>query len=520
MPTSEGNKGLSEATNRMAQQVLNERYKVETTLGEGGMARVYRGTDQVLDRTVAIKVLADRYAEDDNFVTRFRREAQAAAALSHPNVVAVFDTGDDAAAHYIVMEYVEGRTLGEVLKVEGPLDADRASAIAEDVATALQAAHERGLVHRDVKPGNVMIDTEGRIKVMDFGIARAAANDTLTQTGTVLGTAAYLSPEQARGDSVDARSDIYSLGCVLFEMVAGRPPFTGDSPVSLAFRHVNEDPQRPSAYRPGVPPQLEAVVMRALEKDPGRRYQSAEEFRRALADARSGATATVPIGAAATGGDTAVMAPPGTEGIAPAGALPPDVGRRRPPWLLLVLLGAAILVVAGFLALTLLADGDRGERRRERRQEAREQAAEEIPAPEDALAAFDDLLTSGVADGTVTLDAATKIADKVDAAGDRYLEADLEGALHELEGAQEEIDKGVEEAEITDQETASALHEGLDVVAASMEAAAPETPVEEEPSGDEGEEEEEGASSGSGNSEEAPGHSEGKGEGKGKDKDD
>src|SRR5918999_356119 len=487
MPTSEGNKGLSEATNRMAQQVLNERYKVETTLGEGGMARVYRGTDQVLDRTVAIKVLADRYAEDDNFVTRFRREAQAAAALSHPNVVAVFDTGDDAAAHYIVMEYVEGRTLGEVLKVEGPLDADRASAIAEDVATALQAAHERGLVHRDVKPGNVMIDTEGRIKVMDFGIARAAANDTLTQTGTVLGTAAYLSPEQARGDSVDARSDIYSLGCVLFEMVAGRPPFTGDSPVSLAFRHVNEDPQRPSAYRPGVPPQLEAVGMGALGEG--------------------------------SAGDNPWAR--GFPGAAPAaGALPPDVGRRRPPWLLLVLLGAAILVVAGFLALTLLADGDRGERRRERRQEAREQAAEEIPAPEDALAAFDDLLTSGVADGTVTLDAATKIADKVDAAGDRYLEADLEGALHELEGAQEEIDKGVEEAEITDQETASALHEGLDVVAASMEAAAPETPVEEEPSGDEGEEEEEGASSGSGNSEEAPGHSEGKGEGKGKDKDD
>jgi eukaryotic-like serine/threonine-protein kinase len=507
----------------MAQQVLNERYKVETTLGEGGMARVYRGTDQVLDRTVAIKVLADRYAEDDNFVTRFRREAQAAAALSHPNVVAVFDTGDDDAAHYIVMEYVEGRTLGEVLKVQGPFDADRASAIAEDVATALQAAHERGLVHRDVKPGNVMIDTEGRVKVMDFGIARAAANDTLTQTGTILGTAAYLSPEQARGDSVDARSDIYSLGCVLFEMVAGRPPFTGDSPVSLAFRHVNEDPQPPSVYRPGVPPQVEAVIMRALEKDPGQRYQSAEEFRRALAAARSETAATVPIGAAARGGDTAVMVPAGTEGIAPAGeALPPDVGRRRPPWLLLLLLGAAILVVAGFLALTLLADGDRGERRRERRQEAREQAPEEIPAPEDALAAFDDLLTSAVADGTVTLDAATKIADKVDAAGDRYLEADLEGALHELEGAQEEVAKAVEEGEITDQETASALQEGLDVVAASMEAAAPEVPVEEDPSGDEGdeEEEEEGDSSGSGNSEEAPGHSEGKGKGKGKDKDD
>jgi tRNA A-37 threonylcarbamoyl transferase component Bud32 len=505
----------------MAQQVLNERYKVETTLGEGGMARVYRGTDEVLHRTVAIKVLADRYAEDDNFVTRFRREAQAAAALSHPNVVAVFDTGDDDAAHYIVMEYVEGQTLSEVLKRGGPLDADRASAIAEDVATALQAAHERGLVHRDVKPGNVMVDSEGRVKVMDFGIARAAANDTLTQTGTVLGTAAYLSPEQARGDSVDARSDIYSLGCVLFEMVAGRPPFTGDSPVSLAFRHVNEDPQPPSVYRPGVPPQLEAVIMRALEKDPDRRYRSAEELRRALAATRSGATATVPIGAAAGEGDTAVMPAEGTEGITPAGgAPPPDHRRRRPPWLPLALLGAAILVAAGFLALTVLADEDRGERRREQRQEAREQAAEEIPAPDEALGAFDELLTSAVTDGTVTLDAATKIADKVDAAGDRYLEADLEGALQEVESAQEEIDKAVEEGEITDQETASALHESLDVVAASMEAAAPEVPVEEEPSGDEGEEEEEGDSSGHGNSEEAPGHSEGKGKGKDKDEDD
>src|ERR687895_580089 len=358
MPTSEGNKGFSEATNRMAQQVLNERYKVETTLGEGGMARVYRGTDQVLDRTVAIKVLADRYAEDDNFVTRFRREAQAAAALSHPNVVAVFDTGDDAAAHYIVMEYVEGRTLGEVLKVEGPLDADRASAIAEDVATALQAAHERGLVHRDVKPGNVMIDTEGRIKVMDFGIARAAADDTLTQTGTVLGTAAYLSPEQARGDAVDARSDIYSLGCVLYEMLSGRAPFTGDSAVSIAFRHVNDRPDPPSAHHPGIPPELEAVTMRALEKDPARRHQSAEEFRQALAAAPAAGGDTGPMGG---GGDTdllPVAAPPDATTPITAEPTPTDLSRRAgfPSWLPLALIAAAVLALAGILALTLAGD--------------------------------------------------------------------------------------------------------------------------------------------------------------------
>jgi tRNA A-37 threonylcarbamoyl transferase component Bud32 len=510
----------------MAQQVLNERYKVETTLGEGGMARVYRGTDQVLDRTVAIKVLADRYAEDDNFVTRFRREAQAAAALSHPNVVAVFDTGDDDAAHYIVMEYVEGRTLGEVLKVQGPFDADRASAITEDVATALQAAHERGLVHRDVKPGNVMIDTEGRVKVMDFGIARAAANDTLTQTGTVLGTAAYLSPEQARGDSVDARSDIYSLGCVLFEMVAGRPPFTGDSPVSLAFRHVNEDPQPPSVYRPGVPPQLEAVVMRALEKDPGQRYQSAEEFRRALADFRGDGAATVPIGAPAPGGDTAVM--PTAAGTAADGA-PPRPGPRV-PWLPLGLLVAAILVLAGFLALTQVAERDGGDRQGERRQgqggeEQQPEPADEVPSPQMALAAFDDFLTSAVSEGAVTPEAAETIANKVDEAGMKYLEGDLDKALEELGKAKEEIDKAAESGQISSGDVADALHQGIDLISASMEAAPPEVPTEGDAE-DEGEGEEEssgegnGEGNGGGNGDEGEGNGEGKGKGKGKGKDD
>jgi predicted Ser/Thr protein kinase len=481
----------------MAQpKILNERYEIETTLGEGGMARVYRGTDGVLSRPVAIKVLADRYANDDTFVTRFRREAQAAAALNHPNVVSVFDTGDDGQAHYIVMEYVPGQTLADVLKREGPLDPDRAARIAEDVATALQAAHERGLVHRDVKPGNVMIDPEGRTKVMDFGIARAAANDTLTQTGAVLGTAAYLSPEQARGDPVDARSDIYSLGAVLYEMLTGRPPFTGDSPVAIAYAHVNDQPDPPSAHRPGVPPELEAVTIRALAKDPGDRYPSAEAFRAAIAAARGAGVSTEPIGAAA--GDTAVM--PAPVSAQPAGPA------RRVSWIPLTLIAAAVLAVAGILALTLAGDRDRPAGRNRDRQEQGQPREEspappaEIPAPDVALGAFENLLEASVTDGTLTFEAADKIGSKANDAGDKYFEGELQPALDELSKAHEEVDKALSEGEITSDETATALHQALDLVSASMQASPPEVPTEEEGEGN-GDEE----SSGPGNSESAPG---------------
>jgi eukaryotic-like serine/threonine-protein kinase len=505
----------------MAQpKILNERYQIEATLGEGGMARVYRGTDGVLGRPVAIKVLADRYANDDTFVTRFRREAQAAAALNHPNVVSVFDTGDDGQAHYIVMEYVPGQTLADVLKREGPLDPDRAARIAEDVATALQAAHERGLVHRDVKPGNVMIDPEGRTKVMDFGIARAAANDTLTQTGAVLGTAAYLSPEQARGDAVDARSDIYSLGCVLYEMLTGRPPFTGDSPVAIAYAHVNDQPDSPTAHRRGVPPELEAVTMRALAKDPDDRYPSAEAFRAAIAAARGAGVSTEPIGAAA--GDTAVM--PAPETTAPVSAEPAGP-TRRVSWIPLALIAAAVLAVAGILALTLAGDGDPGDQRGGGDRNQQEQAPpeqespappDELPAPDVALGAFEDLLEASVTDGTLTFEAADAIGSKANAAGDKYFQGDLEGALGELEAAHEEVDKALSEGEITSEETATSLHQALDLVAASMQASPPEVPTEEEGEGEGGNGDEE--SSGPGNSESAPGQ-EKKDKDKDKDKD-
>src|SRR5918996_479892 len=268
-----------------ATRVLSDRYEVEQTLGEGGMARVFRGTDRVLGRTVALKVLSARFAGDRTFVARFRREAQAAAGLNHPSVVAVFDTGSGGNAHYIVMEYVEGETLDDLLKREGKLPPDRARDIAAEVARALGVAHASGLVHRDVKPGNVMLTADGRVKVMDFGIARAAADDKLTQTGTVLGTAAYISPEQAQGRQVDPRSDVYSVGCVLYELVTGRRPFTADSAVAVANMHVHEEPTPPSEIEPGIPPDLEAVVLRAMAKEPEARFADGEDLRRALVGA-------------------------------------------------------------------------------------------------------------------------------------------------------------------------------------------------------------------------------------------
>ena len=242
------------------------------------MAQVYEGTDSVLGRTVAIKVLAPQYASDEAFVARFRREAQAAARLNHPGVVSVYDTGSDDGVHYIVMEYVPGRTLAQVLEQEGRLQPERAAEIARSVAQALAFAHSAGIIHRDVKPGNIMLGSSGGVKVMDFGIARALSSQTLTQTATVLGTASYLSPEQAQGEALDARSDIYSLGVVLYEMLTGRPPFSGDTPVAVAYKHVREDPVLPSTLAPEVTPDLEAIVMKAMAKNAANRYATSQEM--------------------------------------------------------------------------------------------------------------------------------------------------------------------------------------------------------------------------------------------------
>jgi eukaryotic-like serine/threonine-protein kinase len=269
-------------------QVLLDRYEVGPLLGAGGMAEVYEGRDRLLARRVAIKVLQAQYARDQGFLLRFKREAQAAASLSHPNVVAVYDTGSEDGTNFIVMEYVDGRTLKDIIRQEGPLYPARAAEICADVCSALAAAHARGLIHRDIKPGNVMLTPDGKVKVMDFGIARATTSETITQTAAVIGTAQYISPEQAQGQPVDPRSDLYSLGCCLYEMLTGTVPFTGATAVAIAYKHVREDPTPPRMLNPDVPPPLEAICLKAMAKLPDNRYQTAAEFRADLERFRNG----------------------------------------------------------------------------------------------------------------------------------------------------------------------------------------------------------------------------------------
>ncbi|MGH3949084.1 MAG: Stk1 family PASTA domain-containing Ser/Thr kinase [Pseudonocardiaceae bacterium] len=279
--------------------LLSNRYELGDTLGYGGMSEVHHGHDVRLGREVAVKILRADLARDPVFQERFRREAQNAAALNHPAIVAVYDTGETQTEYgplpYIVMEYVEGRTLRDIVKTEGPMPQKRAMEVMADVCAALDFSHRHGIIHRDVKPANVMITKTGAVKVMDFGIARAIhdGQSAMTQTAAVIGTAQYLSPEQARGESVDARSDVYAAGCVLYELISGEPPFTGDSPVAVAYQHVREDPLPPSAVNPAVSPALDAVVLKALTKGPANRYQSSAEMRsdlvRVLSDQRPAA---------------------------------------------------------------------------------------------------------------------------------------------------------------------------------------------------------------------------------------
>jgi eukaryotic-like serine/threonine-protein kinase len=273
---------------------LGDRYELDGVVGRGGMAEVYRARDIRLDRIVAIKTLRADLARDHIFQARFRREAQSAASLNHPSIVAVYDTGEDTAegapVPYIVMEYVDGRTLRDLLRADRRLLPERASELVDGILRALDYSHRGGIVHRDIKPANVMITRNGDVKVMDFGIARAMADSaaTMTQTAQVIGTAQYLSPEQARGERVDARSDIYSTGCVLYELLTGQPPFTGDSPVAIAYQHVREEPIPPSQIDPDIPKWADAIVLKAMAKDPAHRYQNAGEMRADIQRAMSG----------------------------------------------------------------------------------------------------------------------------------------------------------------------------------------------------------------------------------------
>ena len=276
--------------------LLGGRYQLGERIGTGGMADVRKGVDVRLGREVAVKVLRPDLARDPAFQARFRREAQAAASLNAASIVSVYDTGEDPhGVPYIVMEFVAGRTLRDVVHDEGRLLPQRALELTADICAALEVAHEAGIVHRDIKPANEMLTPSGQVKVMDFGIARAATDTSgATQTAAVIGTAAYLSPEQARGDHVDARSDLYSTGCLLFELVSGVPPFTGDSPVAVAYQHVREQPDPPSAFDGTLPPEVDAVVLKAMAKDPAQRYQTASEMREDLLRARAGQAVVAP----------------------------------------------------------------------------------------------------------------------------------------------------------------------------------------------------------------------------------
>jgi eukaryotic-like serine/threonine-protein kinase len=356
--------------------LLGDRYELGDVLGRGGMAEVRKGRDRRLGRTVAIKMLRTDLANEPTFQVRFRREAQSAAMLNHPSIVAVYDTGEDqlngARVPYIVMEYVEGKTLRQILHEEQRITPERSLEITSGVLEALDYSHRAGIVHRDIKPGNVMITPTGDVKVMDFGIARALADvgATVTQTAAVVGTAQYLSPEQARGETADARSDLYSTGCVLYELLTGRPPFLGDSLVSVAVSHVREDPTPPSQLDPSIPHEIDAIVLKALAKDRLERYQSAQDMRadvqRALdgrpveAEATTaylpamvpGETATLPY----TGGGygtTAYADAPGAEAPETVSRVDRHQRKRGIGWGVLVAAVIAVLLLAGFLGWSL-----------------------------------------------------------------------------------------------------------------------------------------------------------------------
>jgi serine/threonine-protein kinase len=351
--------------------LIDSRYKVLTRIGSGGMADVFCAHDEQLGRKVALKLLHSRFAQDAEFVERFRREASAAAGLQHPNVVGVYDRGEWDGTYYIAMEYLPGRSLKEVIQQEAPLDPVRAIDLTVQILKAARFAHRRGIVHRDLKPHNVLVDDEDRVKVTDFGIARAGASD-MTETGSIMGTAQYLSPEQAQGHAVSETSDLYAIGVILFELLTGHVPFDAESPVTVALKHVSEPPPPPSAFDPAVPPELETIVLWALDKDPLQRPQDADAFIAALEEARdlvlardappgqptttfAGGPVPFPIGPGAAGGlpatavDALAPAPVPFPGTTNGGD--PRRRRRRAPWWAWLLALLALALVAGGIYL-------------------------------------------------------------------------------------------------------------------------------------------------------------------------
>jgi serine/threonine protein kinase len=358
------------------------RYDLGEVVGTGGMAEVRLGTDRRLGRVVAVKILLAGLATDVTFQERFRREAKAAGKLNHRNIVAVYDTGEEtlpnagsgSPVQYIVMEYVEGPTLRDILRAENKLPPERAASIVSDVLAALAYSHRQEIVHRDIKPGNVMVTPTNVVKVMDFGIARALGDGgaTMTKTSAVIGTAHYLSPEQARGEKVDGRSDIYSTGCLLYELLTGRPPFVGESPVAVLYQHVREDAAPPSSLEPRIPPAIDAITLKALRKIPGERYQTAEEMRADIARALSGQAllpsdprgiAVPPPGDAPTGELASAGMPPDGGAAYPEPAYDdeePYPQRKRRAWIAVAAAAVLVLGIGGFMFDQLRPQGGGG----------------------------------------------------------------------------------------------------------------------------------------------------------------
>jgi serine/threonine-protein kinase len=362
---------------------LADRYRLEERLATGGMGAVHAATDERLGRRVAVKLLKEELADNPTFVERFRREARAVAALSHPNIANVFDYGEDAGTHFIVMELVEGRDLARLIREEGAVEPQRTAFICAQACDALAHAHAAGVVHRDIKPANIIVGDDDRVKVTDFGIARAVADVTLTATGSVLGTAHYISPEQASGDKIGPQADIYSLGIVLYEMLTGSLPFTGDSPIAVAMRHVSDEVPAPSELNSDVPSELDDVVRRATRKDPALRFASAGDMGLALRavaqpDTAPFAAAAVPAGGA---GATAVLGPGEAAAETERGPLPlPDrVDPYRLGKIVLLVFGALVVIAIAFLIARLASDDDP---RRRARAPAVEPPQEESPTTE------------------------------------------------------------------------------------------------------------------------------------------
>jgi eukaryotic-like serine/threonine-protein kinase len=480
--------------------LLAGRYELGPVLGEGGMAKVHRAIDQTLHRPVAVKILAPPYDRDPGYVERFRREAHAAARLNHPNIVTVFDCGEDAGMEFIVMELVEGETLGARLRRAGPMQPEEVVSVGAAVASALAEAHARGVVHRDVKPGNVMLTEDGQVKVLDFGIARASGAEAVTRTGLVMGSASYLSPEQAQGSSADERSDVYALGCVLFQMATGRAPFVADDPVAALYQHVNEPVPLPSVIR-AIPPALEDVIMRCLAKAPGDRYPSAAAVEAALLEAPLlGPNATEPLSPVSADETVPIATPiaaPDVDAPAAASADAPvaPAGRtsshrassgRSKRWAIIAgVIAALVLLAAIFVWADPFGPSLRREIRQHRRAEARTQPQTSPSAPADAAAvtgdpdvdaAYADLLTAiAAAQASGGID--QKTADAFDRRAQTIVEAFAAGdagrVAREVDAFRADLAERIAEDKIDAGGAGLAIAQALDPLVFAMSADLP-----------------------------------------------